>query len=183
VKAAVHATDLAQRKDRKGSQWLKFTKIAILDADGDELQQVLSGQDLRIRFFYVSEREKANAAVSVAFNIRTSQGYLLANLNSTDAGPGWMDIRAQGFFECRWPKCQLRSGSYDCSLFCSVNGEVLDWLQNAFVIDVVDGDYYRTGKMIDRSQGDVLFDHRWSSGTTGSVADARSQGGQPVRSP
>lgn len=183
TKTETLATRLDKRADRKGSQWLKFTRVAILDADGNELKQVLSGQDLRIRFFYVSEREKTNAAVLVAFNVRTSHGHLLANLNSADTGQGRLDIRAQGCFECRWPRFPLRSGSYDCSLFCSVDGEILDWLQNAFVIDVVDGDYYRTGKMIDRSQGDVLFDYSWDSVTTSCSADRQPLPVQPVRSP
>ena len=177
------AIDLAGRTDRKGSQSLKFTRVAILDAAGNELKQVLIGQDIRIRFFYVSERERTDAAVQVAFNIRTSQGYLLANLNSADAGQGQLDIHARGYFECRWPRYQFRSGSYDCSLFCSVNGEILDWLQNAFVIDVVDGDFYQTGSMIDRNQGDVLVDHSWSSCAADNAAERPPLSGQPVRSP
>ncbi|MHB8835455.1 MAG: ABC transporter ATP-binding protein [Candidatus Methylomirabilia bacterium] len=180
-KMATLTIGLDQRKDRKGSQWLRFTGVAILDADGNELRQVLSGQDMRIRFFYESEREKSDASVLVAFNVRTSQGYLLANLNSTDAGQGRLEIYARGYFECRWPKFQLRSGSYDCSLFCSVNGEITDWLQNAFVIEAVDGDYYQTGKMIERGQGDVLFDYRWDSRATGNSAGRQPPGVHPVR--
>ena len=34
----------------------------------------------------------------------------------------------------------FRSGSYDCALFCAVNGEIVDWLQSAFTIQVEDGD-------------------------------------------
>jgi lipopolysaccharide transport system ATP-binding protein len=124
----------------------------------------MSGQDVFIRFYYESEQEKPDNLVNVAFNVRSSQGYLLANLNSVDTGQSHLDIKRRGYFECRWPKFNLRSGNYDCALFCSINGDVVDWLQNAFMIKVEDGDYYKTGKLVDRQQGDILVDCSWASG-------------------
>jgi lipopolysaccharide transport system ATP-binding protein len=155
--------ELGARSDRKGSQWLKFTKVAILDARGDEVRQVVSGQDVRLRFHYESARELRQASVLVSFNVRSGQGYLLANLNSSDTGDETLDVFRRGCFECSWPRFNLRSGSYECNLFCQVNGEIVDWLQGAFVIQVEDGDYYGTGRLIGRQQGDVLIGCRWAS--------------------
>ncbi len=164
VQETTLGTDLSKRKDRKGSQWLKFNKVAFYDIEGNELKHMMSGQDFRIRFYYLADKEKINASVLVAFNVKTNQGYTLANLNSVDAGQSMHNIYLQGCFECCWPKFPLRSGSYDCTLFCSVNGEIVDWVQNAFRLEVEDGDYYKTGKLIERNQGDILFDHKWASG-------------------
>jgi lipopolysaccharide transport system ATP-binding protein len=150
--------------DRTGSQWLKFTKVAICDSAGNELHQVMSGQDVLIRLYYKSDREFRNASVFASFNVRNSQGYLLANLNSVDSGQSMLDVYLEGYFECQWPKFNLRSGSYDCNLFCSVKGEIVDWMQNAFIINVEDGDYYNTGKLIDRTAGEILITHSWTSG-------------------
>ena len=158
--------DLAKRMDRTGSQWLKFTRVVICDKEGNELNQVMSGQDVHIRFHYRSEREKRNASIHVAFNVRSNQGYLLANLNSVDSGQSMLDIHRTGYFECYWPKFNLRSGTYDCTLFCSVNGEIVDWIRTAFVISVEDGDYYGTGKLTGREQGDFLIDYSWASGVS-----------------
>lgn len=154
-------TDLEKRQDRKGSQWLKFTKVALYDSGGKELQQVMSGQDVFIRLFYKSEREKQNALVLASFNVRNNQGYLLTNLNSVDSGHSTLDIYRNGYFECYWPKFNLRSGSYDCNLFCSVNGDIVDWMQSAFAINVEDGDFFQTGKLIDREQGEILVHYSW----------------------
>ncbi len=99
--------------------------------------------------------------MQVAFNVKNSQGQCLANLNSNDTGLEEMDLRAQGYFECDWPRFQLRAGRYDCDLFCTVNQEIADWVENAFVLEVVDGDYYGTGRLIARNQGEILIDHRW----------------------
>jgi hypothetical protein len=74
-----------------------------------------------------------------------------------------MQICKEGYFECLWPHFNLRSGSYSCALFCSVNGEIVDWLQSAFSLLVEDGDYFKTGKLTGRDQGDFLVDYKWTS--------------------
>ncbi len=159
------SNDLSERKDRQGSQWLRFTRVDILDAEGQLLQQVLSGQDIRLRFYYEAQQARSHVAVNVAFNVRNSQGMLLTNLNSTDVGEEDQTIYRSGYFECHWPRFNLRADSYSCALFCAINGETVDWIQHAaFVITVEDGNFHGTGKLIDRSQGDLLVDYTWSGG-------------------
>ena len=155
--------DLAERKDRQGKEWFNFTKVALYDTSGNELKQILSGQEISIRFYYESEKTLQNAEVLVAFNVRSSLGYLLTNLNSIDAGRERLDVYSSGYFECRWPKFNLRSGTYDCAMYCAINGEIVDWLQAAFSLQVEDGDFYNTGKIISRDQGDVLMSYDWTS--------------------
>ena len=159
----VQMVNLAERRDRKGSQWLKFTGVGFFNAGGNEQQQVISGQDVFIRFYYTSERFVRDATVNIAFNVRSSQGYLLTNLNSLDVNRSTMYLHPKGFFQCSWPRFNLRSGSYDCSLFCAVNGDIVDWLQSAFTIHVEDGDFFNTGRIINREQGDVLVSYDWTS--------------------
>jgi lipopolysaccharide transport system ATP-binding protein len=156
-------TELGKRKDRTGSQWLKFTRVVIYDSEGNEINCVMSGQDIFVRLYYESEKEMQNALVFVSFNLRNNQGVLLTNMNSVDSGFGRLDIFRKGYFECRWPKFNLRFGDYDCNLFCSVNGEVVDWMQSAFVINVEHGNFFRTGKLVG-AQGEILIHHYWSCG-------------------
>ena len=165
VKIQQLGTDLIKRTDRKGSQWLRFTKVAICNSQGNELQQVMSGQNVYIQLHYESEKEMHNVSVLVSFNIRNSQGYLLANMNSVDSGCNLLDIYSKGYFQCYWPQFNLRSGVFDCNLFCSVNGEIVDWMQSAFNINAEDGDYYKTGKLISRDQGEILISHAWTCGS------------------
>jgi lipopolysaccharide transport system ATP-binding protein len=159
----LQTVSLADRRDRRGSQWLKFTKVGLFDPAGNERNQVVSGQHLYVRFYYQSEKAMRKATVNVAFNIRSSQGYLLTNLNSIDVDKSIMDLHPNGFFQCSWPRFNLRSGSYDCALFCAVNGDIVDWLQSAFAINVEDGDFFNTGRVISREQGDLLVSYDWTS--------------------
>jgi len=157
------STELAKRKDRMGSQWLKFTRVVIYDSDGNEINRVMSGQDICVRLYYESKKEMKNTLVFVSFNLRNDQGVLLTNMNSIDSGFSRLDIYRAGYFECQWPKFNLRVGDYDCNLFCSVNGEIVDWMQSAFIINVEDGNFFRTGKLVG-AQGEILIDHAWSCG-------------------
>jgi lipopolysaccharide transport system ATP-binding protein len=162
---SVQKNELLDRSDRKGSQWLKFYKVGFFDDSGKEIKRVLSGQDIFIRFYYTSEKKLNPASVNIAFNVKSNSGYLLTNLNSVDTEESIMNINHKGYFECRWSKFNLRSGTYDCALFCSVNGDIVDWIQSAFSIDVEDGNFYGSGKIISRDQGDVLISYEWSSFT------------------
>jgi lipopolysaccharide transport system ATP-binding protein len=159
----VQTVNLAERRDRKGSQWFKFTSVKLFNAEGNEQRQVISGQDLFIRFCYVSDKVMRDATVNIAFNVRSSQGNLLTNLNSLDVDKTTMNLYPKGFFQCVWPRFNLRSGSYDCALFCAVNGDIVDWLQSAFSIQVEDGDFFKTGRIINREQGDFLVSYDWTS--------------------
>lgn len=156
-------TELGKREDRTGSQWLKFTKVGIYESGGHEINQVLSGQNIIVRLYYESEKEMQNALVFVSFNVRNNQGVLLTNMNSVDSGFSRLDIYRKGYFECQWPKVNLRSGAYECNLFCSVNDEIVDWVQSAFTMNVEDGNFFQTGKLVG-AQGDILIHHSWSCG-------------------
>lgn len=155
--------EIRHRRDRKGNQSLNFTKVVIVDSAGNEKNFVTNGQSSTIRFYYESDFEKADSVIQVAFNLVTDSGYAIANLNTVDSGYQDIPIYKSGYFECNITKFNIKSGCYSCSLFCSVNGEIVDWISDAFTLDVVDGDYYGTGKLLDSSQGVVLIDHKWRS--------------------
>jgi lipopolysaccharide transport system ATP-binding protein len=159
----IAATSVAERTDRAGSQWLRVTQVALCHADGREIRQALSGEDVVLRFYYASERDVPDASVNFAFNVRNLHGLLLTNLNSRDSGNLRMTVHRRGYFQCTWPRFNLRSGTYACAIYCEVNGEVVDWVQSAFELQVEDGDFFGTGRLIHREQGDMLIPHTWSS--------------------
>ena len=161
--AGNRATEMAGREDRRGNQSLRFTRVEFFDGDGTPVGVALSGRDLLIRFHYEADQPIAEADVNVAFNIRSRHGVILGNLNTLDSGFVRQPVHRRGYFECRWPRFNLRVGRYDCALFCSINGEIADWMQHAFELEAEDGDYYGTGRLIGRDQGDVLIDHTWAS--------------------
>ena len=166
LKAAADLTQgntLRERIDRKGEGRLKFTGVSIVDEKGTALEHILSGQNVYFRLYYEAEYELRNASVFASFNVASPEGILLTNLNSKVTGDTNLPIYHSGYFECHWPRFNLRSGTYTCNLFCSINDVIEDWLQSAFQIYVDDGNFYDTSSLPDRSQGDVLVNHSWQS--------------------
>lgn len=155
-------SELKSRHDRKGTQKLVFSQVQIADRQGNPLQMILSGQDAIFRFFYKSSYENQTAAIRIAFNVFNQLGTLITNINSKDIGQTQMRVGENGYFECIWPKMNLRSGLYTCNLFCEINGEIVDWLQSAFQFQVEDGDYYQTGSTFDRSAGEIFVEYKWT---------------------
>jgi lipopolysaccharide transport system ATP-binding protein len=154
---------LKERNDRKGSQWLKFNEVTFHDETGNKIRTLMSGQNVSIRIHYKSKKQRQGVKTLIAFSIKNEKGYLLSNLNSIDTGNTIQNIYKEGYFECHWDNFNLRSGNYFCTLFCSIEDEIVDWISNAFTIQVDDGNFYETGKLIDRNQGDILIKHYWTS--------------------
>jgi hypothetical protein len=123
----------------------------------------MTGMDIEVRLHYVSSRPLEYATVEVAFNLANAMGLVITNFNSRDAGQSRMPIHHHGMFTCRWPRVGLKAGTYVGALFCSINGEIADWLQNAIEINIEAGDYFGSGRVIGAAQGDVVFMHDWRS--------------------
>jgi lipopolysaccharide transport system ATP-binding protein len=60
------------------------------------------------------------------------------------------------------PSIPLKSGNYTLTLFSSVNNEVADWIQEATVLQVESGDFFKTGKLPEESQGSFYINHKFS---------------------
>jgi lipopolysaccharide transport system ATP-binding protein len=53
-------------------------------------------------------------------------------------------------------------GRYSVNVYCSVGGVMADYLTDAAVFDVDEGDFYGTGKLPPTGHGLVLVPYRWS---------------------
>jgi lipopolysaccharide transport system ATP-binding protein len=78
-------------------------------------------------------------------------------------GQGRMVLYPKGYFECKWRRINILGGTYVCALYCAVDGEVVDWLQGAFVFAVENGDFFGSGRIFPRDHGDLLSEHEWNS--------------------
>lgn len=157
---------LAERNDRQGDQTLRFTQVRILDMNGQEVDKVISGHDYCLRFYYKARKSLKAANVLMSLTVLDQQVQLL-NLNSEDTGDDSLDIYPDGYFECVWKNLNLLGGTYDCGLFCSINGQLADWVEAGFSLEVVNGDFFGTGKLyVKRRRAKILVPHSWTSRST-----------------
>ena len=130
---------------------------------GQEIPSPLCGETVRVRLPYESEFDGRQRDVDVAFNMRNNTGMVLTAFANIQSGQPRLAVHRRGWFECLWPRTNLRGSEYDCALFCAVDGDTCDWMQSAFTMSIEDADFYGTGNLVSRNHGDVLCEHEWSS--------------------
>ena len=154
---------LKDRPDRKGNGELRFTRVEFRDQADRIMPQLTLGESVKVCLFYKSQRTYDEAEVLIAFNIYNEQGTMITNINSMDVSRLFMSVTHSGYFECSWNKVNLRPGSYASAIYCSINGEVTDWLQSGFKFGVLPGDFYGLGVPSSGTQGDILVEYDWNS--------------------
>jgi lipopolysaccharide transport system ATP-binding protein len=149
---------LAQRRDRRGRGQLRFTDHWIENKEGRRIDNVLVGEDVRFCFAY--EASQPLRLVHVAFNLQEQVGDPIVNFNTGTVGQDFDEAPQKGVFVCEIEKFPLRAFRYDGNLYCEVQKSIADRVQSAFAIDVIDGDFYGTGKL--PKQGKFFVHHNWS---------------------
>jgi lipopolysaccharide transport system ATP-binding protein len=164
---------LAERRDRKGDGLLRFSRVEIYDDAGGALEllpSVRSGQDIRMRFYYQARQALPTASVLLSVTVTNDQGVVLTNLNTRDTHSMGLSIASTGYFECAWPRVNLRPGVYHCNLYGEVNGVISDSLMSAFRLYIDPGDFFETGERISGVQGEIFVEHHWHSRTAEPIA-------------
>ena len=155
--------DLSSRKDRRGRGRVRFTRIYFEDGKGNPVDQGVSGQPLIIVLEYecADSRPLRNCRISVA--VHDSVGQVLFNCSSELTNKEVINLPPKGKIRCVIPQLPLSQSRYLVSPFFEVNREIEDWIQGAAVLNVVDGDFFGTGKLYPegwRGKG-VIVPHRW----------------------
>jgi lipopolysaccharide transport system ATP-binding protein len=161
-KATTH-DNLEQIVNRKGNGIAKFTYIFLEDETGKKVSQAISGSPITIVLGYKSKKNQINnCRISIAFY--NSSGQALFNCSSELTSKNSINLPAEGIIRCRIPKLPLTQSQYTIIPFLESNKEILDLVINGVNFDVIDGDYYGTGRLYpDGWQGKgVLVDQNWS---------------------
>lgn len=155
--------DLTRLTDRRGKGRVRFTKVAFEDADARPTGQGVSGQPLVFALDYraADQRPLQNCRVAVA--VYDSLGQALFNCNSEVTHASALHLPPSGRVRCRVDRLPLSQGQYHVAAFLEVGREIEDWVEVAAVLDVVDGDFFGSGRVYpDGWQGKgVLVDHSW----------------------
>ena len=101
--------------------------------------------------------------IKIAFAIYDYLGNQITDLGSQySLSSTMMEVNKRMIVKCHLPSIALNEGSYRYNVYCSMDGEVYDGVEYVGYFQVNLGDFYRTGKLPDRSQGSVLFEQKWN---------------------
>src|ERR1035437_7286214 len=147
---ALPNVSIGDREDRQGTGSLRFTGIQ---------SSMRLGAESEIRLEYVAKSPLKN--VEVSLGIFTFRGEGCMYLGSHLTGDEMAVLPEVGTLVCQFDRTMLLQGSYSMNVYCTVNGEVADWVQDAARIEVAEGDFFGTGKIPPPGYGNVVAPHRW----------------------
>ncbi len=155
--------DLSSYQDRQGAGRVRFTAAVFEDESGNPVEQGISGQPLIVKLKYQSEQPQPLPNCRAAVTFYDLLGQPLFNCSSELVMQDPVTLAAQGELRCVIPRLPLSRGQYLLALFLQVNHEIEDWIQSAVELEVVDGDFYGTGRLYPpgwHGKG-VLVPHQW----------------------
>ena len=161
IASTAASQNLAERTDRQGDGRLRFTSAGLRSGERGQYSDVAQcGQDLEFVAAFNSDSGLKHVNASMA--VYTAAGQCLMVLDSEMAGISLGSAPRHGRFSCRIERLPLAPGQYFLNLFCTANGEIVDWVQNAVTFHVEAGDFFGTGKLPSSSHGGLLVPQEWS---------------------
>jgi lipopolysaccharide transport system ATP-binding protein len=155
--------DLSTYQDRQGRGRVRFTRLRFEDERRNPIEHGISGQPLVISLDYKSTDERPLPSCRVSVVFCDSMGQVLFNCANELTIIDPVTLPPSGTIRCVIPRLPLSQNQYLLSLFLEVNREIQDWIINAIELEVIDGDFYGTGRVYPegwRGKG-VLVNHQW----------------------
>jgi len=140
---------LIHRTDRTGSGKLRLLDIKFFNKKDNEIDSVLSGDFLKIKFFYRTiEHITANLIFAISF--KDNNEVVKSMVVSDELGENMNSIIQKGYITVEFEKFLLRGSLYNITVLIAENStresDHIDRIDNATDINVLQGDFYSVGK-------------------------------------
>lgn len=151
------SSKLSDITERKGNGDLNFIDGSIYGIDTNEINSVQSFSDFAIKLKFDLKRIKiSNYRIDIGIN--DLLGDRIAWISSENITNNFI-ITEVNEITFLVNNCPLAPGDYTCTLFCEINGIVADWLFNVIPFTIIDKDYYKTGRLLPKGQGNILLNY------------------------
>ena len=150
--------------NRKGRGRVRFVSVGFEDEDGNAVEQGKSGRQLTVVLNYQSAQPQTLGHVyRIGLTFANKMGQVLFNCATEVSSTDTVDLPPTGSVRCVIPRLPLSQSEYLITLFLEVNREVEDWIEGALTLQVLDGDFFGSGKIYPEGwQGlGVLVSHYW----------------------
>jgi lipopolysaccharide transport system ATP-binding protein len=161
VRNALVTTAIRDRVDRKGNGVIRLTGFTINTESQIDTDTIYSGDDVELVLSYEvpDNRQLKNVSISIPFYNHMGQHIFMCWTRMLDND--YEEVPAKGQFIAKIPRIVLSEGNYYVNLWCEVNGQIADWITEAARVNVLNGDFFGTGRSLPISHGGVFVDHSW----------------------
>jgi lipopolysaccharide transport system ATP-binding protein len=153
---------VVSRKDREGNGLLKVIDTWIENDRKQKTSQVQIGARISICAKYKAVNTNGINAINVAFALNTISNIQVSDLSNATTGYelGLHDSET-GIIRCTIEKLPVNVGIYTYNIMVrDQNRDIIDYIEEAGKFNVVEGDYFGTGK-ITLSDRLIMMEHKW----------------------
>lgn len=146
-------------KSRKGNGKAMFTRIAFFQ-NSEEVAFPVTGESLTVRLYFNVYQMISQGFFAISFNSIEGENKIL--LSSELLNKSYQFDVGQHFVDCKISKNPLQAGEYSLNLFLKNNNDIVDWIQEAMIVEIAPGDYYGTGRIIENGNSSVFIQQNWN---------------------
>lgn len=151
---------IAERTDRNGEGAFRFKNIILKDKEGSVMNAAQTGADLIMEIEFDLKRESLSN-LSLALTIYNDEGREMFTLANHISKEPFETVNKGNVIQCLVKKFPLTSGSYLCNIIAYKDGIVQDYIQEAYSLEVEEGDFFGTGKIVPTTQQSFLVENVW----------------------
>lgn len=152
---------LLSRNDRSGSQSVIASNIAFYSDYDESIGQILCGDSVILKVQYKNNKNLTLNNIHLGIGFYDIYGRAMTFLQTQPLGISLTAFEGIGEFRCRIPKFRLTPGLYWLNYEIRQNNELCDALEQAIRFEVIEGDFFGTGKLTYSEIGGFLTEHEW----------------------
>lgn len=169
--AMTSTVPLGERRDRRGDGSIRMMDIRFGTSDNPESGFWATGKNALIHLNYQCIPDQRYRNIEIAIGVRKQDQTRMLYLGTKVVKQDLDFVCGLGSSICQIKRLPLEPGRYSIITEIKQNGIIVDFVQGAATIDVMEGDYYGTGVIW--PYGGFLCDYSWSHYTGNSNATDR----------
>ena len=159
--SSIYTKKLSERNDRLGNGKLRVNKIEFLNEKNQQLDLLISGAYLKIRFYYFQKEVFHNPIISISLWDKTEG--LIAVHTTQESGEQVNLQNGASYFDIEYSRLNLSGGSYFLKFLIADRGtqleDFVDVMENAIMLEVESSDYYQSG-VLNRKRNCAIIETR-----------------------
>lgn len=152
VSTKIENVKLSENTNRKGNGFLKFTDGFFISDNDNNIETF---KDLKIKLNFELNFPSKIMQSRIDIGINNFMGDRVAWLSSNVVISEFSIF--SNSIEFLIKDLPLSPGDYTLNLFSEINNEIADWLTEVMPFTIIEKDYYKTGKLTLKNQGNILL--------------------------
>ncbi len=156
----IQHNDVLDIKRVRGNGHFTILNFDLEDGERNKITQLSTGSSFCMAIQYAVKEKGRNPVVIL--HIKNKVQDIVFSCVSRTSYDGLMQLNNNGTIRCVLPSLSLVPGTYTVDCILKYDSDVTDHIEGLLTFEVIEGDFYQTGKIDARPNGYIFFKHHWT---------------------